>query len=618
MPHRLGALFRTERPALQMLRGGFLVASTAFSFAALERLALPEMTVITFVAPLLAMALAVLWLGERVGARRWAAALVGFAAVAVAAGPDGLTANTGVVLALGMALFYALYQVATRALRHAAPAPTALFYAALAGAAASSAVVPFFWRVPDLAGWGLLALPALFGAVGQYVLIRAYETAPGRPGRAVHVYRVRLVGRARARSVRLLPGRLDPRRCGGHHRKRPLHSSPGAKRAMQFGLTEDQTALKEAAGRFAREVLLPGYRKREDEAEMGAELIREMGRLGLVAPSLPERYGGMGIDGVTAGLLIEEIAYGDLNVSYVPLLSSLSADILARHGDEALAAARLPAIAEGRETIALALTEPRGGSDAANLQLRARRDGDDWVIDGEKASISMAAHADSVLALARTDPDRPGARGVTAFLIDLDAPGVSRSAYDDLGSLAVGRGSIWFDGVRVPDRNRVGPEGAGFTQTMQGFDYSRTMIGLQCLGAARASLDETWPYTLEREAFGRPIAEFQGVTFPLAEYDTQVEGCRLLCYRTLWLRDQGMAHTKEAAMCKWWAPKLAVDTIHQCLLTHGHLGYSKDLPHQQRLRDVMGLEIGDGTAQISKMVIARETVGRAAVQYARR
>ncbi|MYE00681.1 MAG: cyclohexanecarboxyl-CoA dehydrogenase, partial [Alphaproteobacteria bacterium] len=130
---------------------------------------------------------------------------------------------------------------------------------------------------------------------------------------------------------------------------------------MQFGLTEDQTALREAAGRFAREVLLPGYRKREDDAAMGGELIREMGRLGLVAPGLPERYGGMGIDGVTAGLLIEEIAYGDLNVAYVPLLSSLSADILARHADEELAAARLPAIAEGRETIALGLTEPRRG-----------------------------------------------------------------------------------------------------------------------------------------------------------------------------------------------------------------------------------------------------------------
>ena len=387
---------------------------------------------------------------------------------------------------------------------------------------------------------------------------------------------------------------------------------------MQFGLTEDQTALREAAARFSREVLLPGYRRREDERAMGAELLSEMGRLGLIAPSLPERFGGVGVDGVTAGLLMEEVAYGDINVSYVPLLSSLSADILARHGDAELAAARLPEIAAGRHLIALGLTEPRGGSDAANLQLRARRDGDDWIIDGEKASISMAAHAHSVLAMARTDPDRPGARGVTAFVIDLDAPGVSRSAYDDLGSLAVGRGSIWFDGVRVPDRQRVGDEGAGFTQTMQGFDYSRTLIGLQCIGAARASLDETWPYTLEREAFGRPIAEFQGVTFPLAEYATQVEGCRLLCYRALWLRDQGMAHTKEAAMCKWWAPRLSVDTIHQCLLTHGHLGYSKDLAHQQRLRDVMGLEIGDGTAQISKMVVARETVGRAAVQYARR
>jgi len=152
---------------------------------------------------------------------------------------------------------------------------------------------------------------------------------------------------------------------------------------------------------------------------------------------------------------------------------------------------------------------------------------------------------------------------------------------------------------------------------MQGFDYSRALIGLQCIGAAQASIDETWPYTVERQAFGRSIAEFQGVTFPLAEYETQIAAARLLCYRTLWLRDQGMAHTAEAAMCKWWAPKISVDTIHQCLLTHGHLGYSRDLPHQQRLRDVMGLEIGDGTAQVSKMIVARERVGRVAVQYAR-
>ena len=239
-------------------------------------------------------------------------------------------------------------------------------------------------------------------------------------------------------------------------------------------------------------------------------------------------------------------------------------------------------------------------------------------MNGEKASISAADQADDCLVAARTGEVSEGAGGVTAFLVDLHSPGVTRSAYNDLGSLAVGRGSIWFEDVQVPADRMVGAEGAGFSKVMQGFDYSRALIGLMCVGPAQASLDETWPYTLERQAFGRPIAEFQGVTFPLAEYETQLQAARLLCQKTLWLRDQGMEHTKEAAMCKWWAPKLATNTIQQCLLTHGHLGYSKDLPHQQRMRDVLGLQIGDGTAQVSKMIIARETVGRQSVQYARK
>lgn len=150
---------------------------------------------------------------------------------------------------------------------------------------------------------------------------------------------------------------------------------------------------------------------------------------------------------------------------------------------------------------------------------------------------------------------------------------------------------------------------------MQGFDYSRALIGLQCIAAARASLDETWKYVGERETFGRPLAQYQGVTFPLAEAETLLTAARLLCYQTLWLRDRELPHTAEAAMCKWWAPKTAVDVIHACLLTHGHAGYSKELPHQQRLRDVIGLEIGDGTAQIMKLIVAREKIGRIAVQY---
>jgi cyclohexanecarboxyl-CoA dehydrogenase len=149
---------------------------------------------------------------------------------------------------------------------------------------------------------------------------------------------------------------------------------------------------------------------------------------------------------------------------------------------------------------------------------------------------------------------------------------------------------------------------------MQGFDFSRALIGLQCCGAAQASLDEAWAYTKQREAFGRPIGQFQGVTFPLAEGESQIAAIRQLSYHALALRDAGLPHTAEAAMAKSLGPKCAVEVIHQCLLTFGHYGWTKDLPHQQRMRDVMGQEIGDGTASIMKLIIARQRIGRTAVQ----
>jgi cyclohexanecarboxyl-CoA dehydrogenase len=389
-------------------------------------------------------------------------------------------------------------------------------------------------------------------------------------------------------------------------------------RIMHLEFDEVGEAIREAARRFADEKLLPFYQSREAIDHFDRDLLKEMGSLGLVAPDLPEEYGGIGASGLTQGAVIEEIGRGDLNIAYIQLLGSLIGGVIAQFASKDLATEYLPKLAAGEIIPSLGLTEPRGGTDAANLQLRARRDGNDWIIDGEKASISCANQADFVLVAARTGDVDEGARGITAFLIDLDAPGVSRSNYNDLGSISVGRGSIWFDNVRVPDARRVGDVGMGFIRVMQGFDYSRALIALQCLGSARASIDETWSYITDREAFGGPLAQFQGVTFPLAEADAQVRAARLLAYECLWLREQGKPHTKEAAMVKWMGPKISVDAIHQCLLTHGHLGYSRDLPHQQRLRDVMGLEIGDGTAQVSKMIVARETVGRVAIQYAKK
>jgi cyclohexanecarboxyl-CoA dehydrogenase len=379
---------------------------------------------------------------------------------------------------------------------------------------------------------------------------------------------------------------------------------------LSIALSEEQRAFRTAAERFAREKLAPRYQAREREAAIDRALVREMGALGLIGCDLPERHGGLGLSSETSGLIIEAIAYGDLNVAYVQLLGSLCGQILAQHAAGDLAAQWLPRIVAGESLFALALTEPRGGSDAGNLVLAARPTERGYVLNGEKSSISLADQADAVLVFARSGRIEDGARGVSAFLVPMQAPGVTASRYADLGSKVVGRGSIFFDEVEVPRANRLGAENAGFVQVMQGFDFSRALIGLQCIGPAQASLDESWAYASQRHAFGAPLARNQGVTFPLAEHEAMAAAVRQLCYHTLRLRDAGEPHTAEAAMCKWLGPKIAVDIIHQCLLTHGHYGWSLDLPHQQRLRDVMGLEIGDGTGQIMKHIIAREMLKR--------
>jgi cyclohexanecarboxyl-CoA dehydrogenase len=385
---------------------------------------------------------------------------------------------------------------------------------------------------------------------------------------------------------------------------------------VDFAFSADQEAIRATARRFAQERLAPGYKTREAEGRIGKSLIKEMGGLGLIGVDLPEKAGGLGLESVTAGVIIEEICRADISVGYVQLLGSLMGSIVAANARPEVQKEIVPRICSGDTVVALGLTEPRGGSDAANLQLRARRDGNSsYVLSGEKTSISMAEQSDYILVLARTDETKPGAAGVSAFLIRLDVKGISRSSIDDVGSKAVGRGSVFFDNVKVDAKDLVGAEGGGFKQVMQGFDYSRALIGLQCLAPAFASLEETWKYVTERVAFGNPLAKYQGVTEPLAEAETLLNAARLLCYKTLWLRDRGLPHTAEAAMCKWWAPKTAFETIHRCLLTHGHGGYSISLPHQQRLRDVMGLQIGDGTEQIQKMIIAREKIGRVAVPY---
>ncbi len=375
---------------------------------------------------------------------------------------------------------------------------------------------------------------------------------------------------------------------------------------MEFGLTEQQRDLVAAAREFSATHLAPHYRERDREGALHRETLLEMGKLGFFGVELPEELGGLGESCLTAGLVVEALCGADLNIGYVTINISLLAQILTTHGRADVVRPWIDGMLRGEILPSIALTEPGGGSDAANLTLKARRDGDVFVLSGAKTSISFATQAGFCVVFARTGTPESRARGISAFLVPADSAGLTRTAFDDHGGRSVGRGSLYFDDVRVPASHLLGDENRGFAQVMQGFDYSRALLGLLCLAVARTSLDETWEHTRNRHSMGAPLWEHQGVSFPLAEAETQLAGARLLCLQTLWLKDQGLPHTSEAAMCKWWGPKLAYDIVGQCLLTHGHGAYATDMPFEQRLRDLLGLQIGDGTAQIMKLVIARQ------------
>ena len=383
---------------------------------------------------------------------------------------------------------------------------------------------------------------------------------------------------------------------------------------MDLAFSPEQDELVRTLRQFARRELAPHSAQWDRTGEFPWEAWRRMGELGLLGLRIPAAYGGQEADFLTFGIAMEEIGRGDFSCTYGIQLAGLAGEILGRSGSEAIKTRWLPPTASGEAVVALALTEPGAGSDAANLACRAERDGDGYVITGEKSGISLGMAAQAAIVFARTDP-AGRARGVTAFLVPLDRPGVSRSPLRDMGTRAIGRAVLAFDHVRLPASHRLGEEGTGFYQVMQGFDYNRIGIALACLGVAQQSVEETMVYVKERRAFGRALARFEGVSFAIAEAATHLEACRWLCYRALWLADQGRPYTKESAMTKWWGPRLAVDTIHQCLLLHGHYGYTDELPFEQRMRDVIGLEIGDGAAEVMKMVVARELMGRESLPY---
>ncbi len=377
---------------------------------------------------------------------------------------------------------------------------------------------------------------------------------------------------------------------------------------MDFSLTDDHLAFRDSVAAFARDRLAPDYAGADRRAAFRESLVREMADMGLIGLRIPEEHGGQGADTLTTGIALEEISRADINAAYLTFLPSLVAEVLSGAADPGQRAAWLPAIAAGEVLPCFCLTEPEHGSDAAALALRADPDGAGWRLTGEKTSISLATFAHTALVFARTGG--AGARGISAFYVELDDRYLQRAPFSDLGERAIGRASLAFDGHPVGPDALVGGEGEGFVRCMRGFDCSRAWIALMCLACASQSLDEAIAYARERTAFGEPISKRQGVAFPLVEFSAQLRGARLLSYEALWRRDRGLPHALEANYVKWWAPRLAAEICHQALLTFGHAAYSDELPLAQRLRDVIGLEIGDGTAQIASLVAARHLFGR--------
>jgi cyclohexanecarboxyl-CoA dehydrogenase len=377
---------------------------------------------------------------------------------------------------------------------------------------------------------------------------------------------------------------------------------------MDFGLTEEQRAFAESVRAFAQRRLAPRYAADDRRAALDPRTLPELAQLGLTGLVIPERYRGQQATSLECGLAAEEVSRADFNAAYLILIPLLVSEVITVAGSEEQRSLFLPPIADGSTLPCFCLTEPDHGSDAASLAFAAERHGDGWKLYGEKTSISLGIAAHTALVFARTADG--GARGVSAFYVELDERFVQRSPFQDLGSRAIGRASLHFDGLAARRLQLIGGEGDGFVSCMRSFEFSRAIIGLMCLGCASSALAEALEHARNRRAFGRPIGANQGVAFPLVEAATLIRGARSICYEALWRRDRGLPHRVEANMAKWWAPKVAVDVAHRALLTLGHSGYSEELPAAQRLRDLIGLEIGDGTSQIAKLVLARELLGR--------
>jgi alkylation response protein AidB-like acyl-CoA dehydrogenase len=376
---------------------------------------------------------------------------------------------------------------------------------------------------------------------------------------------------------------------------------------MDFELPESHQALQKMVREFCEKNVKPHAREWDRTGTFPREVVRELGTLGIMGMQIPEEFGGSALDTLAVAVVVEEIARYDGSLALtVASHNGLGTSHLRVFGPKHLKDRFLPKLATGEALGAWGLTEPGSGSDAAGMKTTAVRDGDHWVLNGTKMFITQGSVGDVFVVLAVTSPEKKQ-KGITAFCLTRDLAGFSqRAIHGKLGMRSSDTAELVLENVRVPDAFRVGEVDQGFIDTMKILDKGRITIGALAVGLGRGALEESVRYARERTAFGKPIADFQALRWMMADMKTELDAARLLVHRSARLADAGTPYTVEASMGKLFASEAATRACHKAVQIHGGYGYTNEFPVERYLRDAKLCEIGEGTSEIQRSIIARE------------
>jgi len=376
---------------------------------------------------------------------------------------------------------------------------------------------------------------------------------------------------------------------------------------MDFTLSEHHDLLRKTVREFARVHVQPHARAWDHEERFPAEIIPKLAELGLLGIRIPEEFGGSGMDTMAYAICVEEIARIDGSLSLtVASHNGLGTGHILSFGNDEQKKKYLSRAVTGEWLAAWALTEPGSGSDAAGMRTTATRDGDHWVINGTKMFITQGSVGGFCVVLARTNAQASKQKGITAFIVDKGTQGFTASKHlEKLGCRSSDTVELTFDNVRVHDSQRVGEVDQGFIDTLKILDRGRISIAAMAIGLGFGALDMATSYAKDRQQFGKPIAEFQAIQWMLADTKTELDAAQLLTYRAAWLCDQGRPYSKEASMAKLFASEAASRACNRALQIHGGYGYTREFAVERHLRDAKLCEIGEGTSEVQRMVIAK-------------